>query len=231
MARGTRCELAKQRFASSRHLMRRIGIFGTSGMAREAGDIAWDLGLEPVYVACDQAEIDACSLPGDFILESDADCYRDMDYVIGIGNNTIRQRIAQRHGGGLRFSNLIHPSATFGRGQREQIEHRQGVIVCAGARFTNNIQIGNFCIFNLNSTISHDVVIEEYVYVAPGAHITGNIHIEARVWIGVGVSINQGHESVKRRICEGATIGSGAVVLKDCEPNAIYAGVPARRIK
>lgn len=211
--------------------MRCIGIFGTSGMAREAGDIALDLGLEPVYVAFDQAEKDACSWPGEFILESDAEHYRDMGYVIGIGNNAIRQRIAQRNSGFLRFANLIHPSASFGRGQREQIELQQGIIVCAGVRFTNNIQIGNFCIFNLNSTISHDVIIEDYVYVAPGAHITGNIHIEARVWIGVGVAINQGNGSIRRRIGADATIGSGAVVLKDCEPNAIYAGVPARIIK
>jgi sugar O-acyltransferase (sialic acid O-acetyltransferase NeuD family) len=211
--------------------MNRIGIFGTAGMAREAGDIAWDIGLEPVYVARDQAEIDACSLTGQVVLESDVDSYRDFGYVIGIGDNNIRQHIAKRYTDRLRFTNLIHPSASFGRGQRELLEAKRGVIVCAGVRFTNNIQIGDFCIFNLNSTISHDVMIDEYVYVAPGAHITGNIHIETRVWIGIGVAINQGNESLKRRIGADTTIGSGAVVVNDCEPNAIYAGIPARRIK
>lgn len=98
-------------------------------------------------------------------------------------------------------------------------------------RITNNIQVGDFCIFNLNSTISHDVVIDEYVYVAPGVHITGNVHIGVRVWIGTGVAVNQVTESHKRRIGADTTIGAGAVVVKDCEPNAIYAGIPARRIK
>lgn len=211
--------------------MSRIGIFGTSGMAREAGDIAWELGLEPVYVARDQAELDACAFPGQVILESDVDRNQEMGYVIGIGDNGIRQRIAQRYVSRLRFANLIHPSATFGKGQRELIEVKQGVIVCAGVRFTNNIQVGDFCIFNLNSTISHDVVIDECVYVAPGAHITGNVHIETRAWIGIGVAINQGTENLKRRIGADTTIGSGAVVVRDCEPNAIYVGIPARRIK
>jgi sugar O-acyltransferase (sialic acid O-acetyltransferase NeuD family) len=211
--------------------MNRIGIFGTSGMAREAGDIAWELGLEPVYVARDQTEMDACPFPGQFVLENGIDRYQDMDYVIGIGDNGIRQRIAQRHTGHLRFTNLIHPSATFGRGQRELIEAKRGVIICAGVRFTSSIQVGDFCIFNLNSTISHDVVIDEYVYLAPGAHITGNVHIEPRVWIGAGVKINQGNESLKRRIGADTTIGSGAVVVGDCEANAIYVGIPARRIK
>jgi sugar O-acyltransferase (sialic acid O-acetyltransferase NeuD family) len=210
--------------------MSRIGIFGTSGMAREAGDIAWELGLEPVYVARDKAELDAYAFPGQIILESDIDRYQDMAFVVGIGNNGIRQRIAQSYTGRLRFTNLIHPSASFGKGQRELLEAKRGVIVCAGVRLTNNIHVGNFCIFNLNSTISHDVVIDEFVYVAPGAHVTGNVHIEARAWIGTGVAINQGTESRKRHIGRDTTIGSGAVVVNDCESNAIYVGIPARRI-
>jgi sugar O-acyltransferase (sialic acid O-acetyltransferase NeuD family) len=211
--------------------MSRVGIFGTSGMAREAGDIAWELGLEPVYVACDQAELDACIFLGHVILESDVDRNLEMGYVIGIGDNGIRQRIAQRYASRLCFISLIHPSASFGKGQRELVEAKRGVIVCAGVRFTNNIQIGDFCILNLNSTISHDVVIEDFVFVAPGAHITGNVYIETRAWIGIGVAINQGNEGLKLRIGADSTIGSGAVVVSDCEPNAIYAGIPARRIK
>ncbi len=77
-------------------------------------------------------------------------------------------------------------------------------------RITNNIQVGDFCIFNLNSTISHDVVIDEYVYVAPGAAITGNVHIEARFWTGTGVAVNQGAESHKRHIGADTTIGARA---------------------
>lgn len=211
--------------------MSQIGIFGTSGMAREAGDIAWELGLEPVFVARDQAELDACAFPNQVILESDVDRSQEMGYVIGIGDNGIRQRIAQRYAGRLSFVNLIHPSASFGKGQRELLEDKRGVIVCAGVRLTNNIQVGNFCIFNLNSTISHDVIVGEFVYVAPGAHVTGNVHIEARAWIGTGVVINQGTESRKRHIGTDTTIGSGAVVVRDCAPNAIYVGIPARRIK
>lgn len=211
--------------------MTQIGIFGTSGMAREAGDIAWELGLEPVYVARDQSELDRGPSAGLGILESDIDRYTDIDYVIGIGDNCVRQQIADRYTDRLRFTNLVHPSASFGSGQRELLEAKRGVIVCAGVRFTNSIQVGNFCIFNLNSTINHDVVIGEFVYVAPGAHVTGNVHIGARAWIGTGVAINQGTASRKRHIGIDTTIGSGAVVVKDCEPNAIYAGIPARRIK
>jgi hypothetical protein len=48
MARGSRCKSAKQRLAGGKLAMNRIGILGTSGTAREAGDIAMELGLELV---------------------------------------------------------------------------------------------------------------------------------------------------------------------------------------
>lgn len=211
--------------------MNRIGIFGTSGMAREAGDIAWDIGLEPIYVARDRADMDACSLTGHVILESDVDSCRHIDYVIGIGNNSIRQKIAQRFSARLRFTNLIHSSASFGTGQREILAAKQGVIICAGVRLTSNIQVGNFCIFNLNSTISHDVIIDDFAYLAPGVHVTGNVHIAERTWIGAGVTINQGTDSQKRYIGADTTIGSGTVVVSDCVSGAVYVGNPARRIK
>lgn len=211
--------------------MNRLGIFGTSGMAREAGDIACELGYAPVYVARDQAELAAWSFPGEAILESNIDRYTDMGYAIGIGDSNIRQRVAQRFAGCLRFVNLIHPSATFGHAQRQIIEARHGVIVCAGVRFTNNIRVGDFTIFNLNATISHDVVIDDFVYVAPGAHIAGNIHIGMRCWIGTGAAINQGTGDSRLHIGADTVIGSGAVVVKTCEPNAVYVGIPAKRIK
>jgi maltose O-acetyltransferase len=32
-------------------------------------------------------------------------------------------------------------------------------------------------------------------------------------------------------IGEGTVIAAGAIVTKDCEPDALYAGVPARRLR
>lgn len=46
------------------------------------------------------------------------------------------------------------------------------------------------------------------------------------VWIGNGVRIMEGVT-----IGDGAVIGAGSLVLKDVEPYAVYAGVPAKLIK
>jgi len=208
-----------------------IGIFGTSGFARETADIAYEVGFAPIFIARDQGERDAWDFSDDIILESEVERFKDMAFTIGIGENAIRQKVALRFTNKLRFTNLVHPSATFGKRQREHIESKSGVIVCAGVRFTNNIVVGDFSIFNLNSTVGHDVIIEEFVNIAPGANISGNVHIETRCWVGTGATINQG--SIDTKLCIGAdtTIGSGSVVVKSCDPNAVYVGITAKRIK
>lgn len=200
-------------------------------MAREAGDIAYASGKNPIYVARNQADLDAWKFPEEVILESEVGRYLDMYFTIGIGENIIRQTVARRYAGKLRFTNLIHPSATFGQRQRQEIVAKQGIIISAGVRFTNNIQVGNFTIFNQNSTIAHDVIVEDFVNVAPGACISGNVHLGTRCWIGTGAVINQGKNDAKLNIGADTMIGSGAVVVKDCEPNAVYIGIPARKIK
>lgn len=211
--------------------MNPIGIFGTSGMAREAGDIAYELGYQPIYIARDQIEVDSWTFPSEVVLESDVMRYSNIGFTIGIGENLIRQKVAERFSNELRFINLIHPTATFGYGQRQIIEKKRGVIVCPGVRFTNNIQIGDFDIFNQNATIAHDVIIEDFVHVAPGSCISGNVHVGTHCWIGAGAIINQGSHDEKLLIGDNTVIGSGAVVVNACEANATYVGIPAKRIK
>jgi sugar O-acyltransferase (sialic acid O-acetyltransferase NeuD family) len=211
--------------------MKTLGIFGTSGFAREINDIANEFGYRTVYIGRDQAECDTWVSPGEVMLESDIENYVDMGFAIGIGENQIRQNVATRYLNKLRFVNLIHPSASFGKGQLDLINAKRGVVICAGVRFTNNIQVGDFSIFNLNTTIGHDVIVDDFVNVSPGVNISGNVHIGARCWLGTGAAINQGKSITKLVIGEDTIIGSGAVVVKDCEPNAVYVGAPAKRIK
>jgi sugar O-acyltransferase (sialic acid O-acetyltransferase NeuD family) len=208
-----------------------LGIFGTSGMARETRDIAQELGYSTVFIAYDNAEKQAFGNLGRVILESEIDKDPDMSYVIGIGEGAVRRKIANRYAGKLKFINLIHPSATFGYQQHSQVESKQGVIICAGVRFTNHILVGDFTIFNINSTVSHDTTVGDYTTVSPQACILGNVQVQSGVWIGAGAIINQGTNQVPRIIGANTLIGSGAVVLSDCDPDATYVGVPARRIK
>lgn len=74
-----------------------IGIFGTSGMAREVGDIAFAYGLEPAYVARDEVELASWQYYQKVILEKDVTQYNDIPFVIGVGENKIRKAISKRY--------------------------------------------------------------------------------------------------------------------------------------
>jgi maltose O-acetyltransferase len=52
------------------------------------------------------------------------------------------------------------------------------------------------------------------------------VRILDRSWVGARALIMPGVT-----IGEGTIIGAGAVVTKDCEPGAVYVGVPARRVR
>lgn len=211
--------------------MMQVGIFGTSGMAREAGDIAVALGLSPVYITNNNSELETWTHNAPLITEEEITRYYDLQFVVGIGDPKIREALVSRFDGQLAFTNLVHPSATFGVDQREELEKSRGNIVAAGVRFTNGIAIGNFCIFNQNATVAHDSVIESFVHIAPGANISGNVHVKRGSWIGAGAVVNQGNPVKKLMIGPNTTIGSGAVVTMDCDPETVYAGVPAKRMK
>ena len=52
------------------------------------------------------------------------------------------------------------------------------------------------------------------------------IEIKDNVWIGANVTILDGVT-----VASGCVLAAGSVVTKSTEPNGVYAGVPARRIK
>jgi maltose O-acetyltransferase len=52
------------------------------------------------------------------------------------------------------------------------------------------------------------------------------IEVGKGCWIGAGAVILPGIV-----IGDGCVIGAGAVVNRDCDPNGLYVGVPARRIR
>lgn len=211
--------------------MKRIGIFGTSGMAREAGDIVLELGYEPVYVANNEGDVRNPYHGGIVINESDLFEVKVDGYVIGVGDNKIRQEIAQKYKNKIKFVSIIHPSASFGYKVKNMVMDGCGLIISAGVRLTNGIEIGDFTILNLNTTISHDVRVDQFAHLSPGVNVCGNVHIEEKVWIGGGAVIKNGASSQKIKIGRNTIIGLGSVVLQDCEPESIYAGVPARKIK
>ena len=144
----------------------------------------------------------------------------DAEYLIGISNPGVRRQIDNfARSLGRIAPVVIHPAATIG----SLVRLGPGTVVCAHASLTSNITVGRHCQINPQSTIGHDAVLEDFVTILPGCNISGNVYLEAGSTMGTNSSVIQG-----RRIGARATIGAGAVVVRDIPPGVTAAGVPAR---
>jgi UDP-perosamine 4-acetyltransferase len=95
-----------------------------------------------------------------------------------------------------------------------------------GAVINSGATIGRGGIVNTNSTIEHDVLLEDWVHVAPGATISGHVTVGRFSMIGAGATVIEGI-----KIAAGCMVGAGATVVHDLTEPGVYVGSPARRIK
>jgi len=206
----------------------KLAIFGTSGFAREVRDIGVLTGYDEIVFIGEKMGDDIQGFPVRTEEKISPLIHESFSFIIGIGNSKIRKKIWEKYPD-LYYVNLIHPSATFGYRQREEVEKMAGNIVCAGVRMTNQITLGNFGVYNLNCTVGHDCTVEDFVTVSPGANISGNVLLQEGAYLGSNSCILQG-KSMAERITVGryATVGAGAVVTKNIPDNIIVKGVPAK---
>nr|WP_319488712.1 hypothetical protein [uncultured Caproiciproducens sp.] len=206
----------------------KLAIFGTSGFSREVRDIAVLAGYDEIVFV---GETEEQPIQG-FTVKTEDEIFslvqEGFAFIIGIGNPKTRKAVWGKYSD-LYFVNLIHPSATFGYRQQEETEKMAGNIVCAGVRMTNQITPGDFGIYNLNCTVGHDCIIEDFVTMSPGASISGNVLLQEGAYLGANSCVIQG-KSITEKITVGryATVGAGAVVTKNVSDNIIVKGVPAK---
>ncbi len=207
----------------------RMAIFGASGFARETADVCLAAGCRDLVFVDLHPRTDSChGFPLVDESETESLLRREYQFALGIGDNRARQRISAAFPL-LPYPNLVHPSSSFGWRQLEVLNARRGNIIAAGVRFTNGIIMGDFGIFNLNCTIGHDCVIEDYVNIAPGATVSGNVHLAEGSYIGTNAAVLQGRsEQEKLYVGRWSVVGAGAVVVKDAADGAVVVGVPAR---
>lgn len=145
--------------------------------------------------------------------------FQDVKYLLTIGNNAIRKKLAQQYQ--LNYGVAIHPSAVISK--RAIID--VGTVVMAGVCINTLVRIGRHCIVNTNSTIDHECVLEDYVHVSPAAALAGNVYVGEGTHIGIGASILPGV-----RIGKWCTVGAGAVVINNVPDYTTVVGVPAKAI-
>lgn len=147
-------------------------------------------------------------------------------YIAAIGDNRARAAVVRRVEG-LGASNLSawtarHVSALVGDTVQVGVGSRLG----PGAIVTARVTIGDHCIVNANSSVSHDVEIASFVNVGPGAAICGGVTIGEGAYVGAGATVADGVH-----VGAWSVIGVGAVVSGDVPAHVTVDGSPARIVQ
>lgn len=149
--------------------------------------------------------------------------YRDVYAICAVGAPQDRLRLAKYAvSRGVKFCSVIHPLASVGK----WVKIGMGSVISAGSILTVQVRVDNHVYINLDCTISHDVVIQDYVTVSPGTHISGNVAVCEGSFIGTGANIIQ-----KVHIGPWSVIGAGSVVIRDVPANTTVVGNPGKVIK
>lgn len=212
-----------------------IAIYGSGGFGRE---IAWaaertEENGRRMTVSCfvDDAEDKHGTAINGFPVMGLAEArlmFPDARMVLAIGSPQARQKLAERcEAGGWEFINLIHPSAKMSR----WVEYGEGVVICAENILTTNIRLGRQVQINLDCTIGHDVIMDDFTTLAPGVHVSGWVHFGKRAYVGTGAVFVNGTEDKPLIIGDDAVIGAGACVTKSVPAGETWVGVPARVLK
>lgn len=129
--------------------------------------------------------------------------------ILAIGDNDLRGVFHHRFSNCI-FPSIIHPKSVISK----RCNYGIGNLFCAGSVIETGVIIGNFCIFNTNSSVNHECFIGDYTHIAPGCNICGNVSIGKNCLVGVGTNIIP-----KIRIGDNVIIGAGSTILKNIANN------------
>lgn len=147
----------------------------------------------------------------------------DVYAVCAVGSSNVRKKIIEKlKDTSVKFATLVDPSVLYSN----SVKIGEGAIVCAGTIITVDVNIGDHVIVNLDCTIGHDAVIDNFVTIYPSVNVSGNVLIGECSELGTGTQIIQGKKVISNTI-----IGAGAIVVKDCIESGTYVGSPAKKIK
>jgi UDP-N-acetylbacillosamine N-acetyltransferase len=137
-----------------------------------------------------------------------------------IGENSIRKKLI-----GL-FDNLelnqfvaIDPSTNISKTAK----------ICRSTYIGKNVtinaqtEIGIGVILNTSCIVEHECKVSDYVHIAPGAVLCGNVNVGEESFVGANSVVKQNVE-----IEQGNFIGAGSVVIENLNEKGIWVGNPVK---
>jgi sugar O-acyltransferase (sialic acid O-acetyltransferase NeuD family) len=143
--------------------------------------------------------------------------------MFGIGSNPLRRdRFSSAKDRGYEVGTYISSRAITW----PDLSIGEGVLIFEGTIIQPYAQIGRDTAIRGAVHLSHHVAIGDHCFIAPGACLGGGAVVENGCFIGLNATVRNGIT-----IAEGCSIGAGAVVIADTDPDGVYVGVPAQRIR
>jgi sugar O-acyltransferase, sialic acid O-acetyltransferase NeuD family len=199
----------------------RTYLIGASGHAKVIADIL-ESNKRSVTSVFDKDPLIKKLLHFDVAIQPADNWPQDGYYLICIGQNEIRKKVAASIPDNLLFTTAVHPSANVSQYATIGV----GTAVMAGATINVGVTIGKHVIINTCCSVDHECSIGDFVHISPNAALAGNVSIGEGTHVGIGACVIQGI-----KIGKWCTVGAGAVIIHDVPDGSTVVGNPGRVIK
>jgi sugar O-acyltransferase (sialic acid O-acetyltransferase NeuD family) len=210
-----------------------LAVYGAGGFGREVAWLAesctrhnqkWDV---VCFIDDNIQQEEFNSIPV-VSLDEAKDKFKEAKIISGIGIPRLRELTMEKASAtGFGFASLIHQKTEMSK----WLDIGEGVVICAGNILTTNIILGKHVQINLDCTIGHDVIMNDFATLAPGVHVSGYVHIGKRAYIGTGAVIINGVKDDPLVIGDDVIIGAGACVTKSVPAGETWGGIPAKQLR
>jgi sugar O-acyltransferase (sialic acid O-acetyltransferase NeuD family) len=200
-------------------------VFGAGGHGKVVADMLLLRGVTVAGFVDDRAERTSSRIMGLPVL-GNRDWLRrqaaagPLAVALGIGTNNHGRREAAEftRSCGAQLLTVVHPAAVVS----PHAHLGPGTVVMAGAVINAEAHVGTGVVVNSGAVVEHDVIVEDFAFLAPNCSIGGAGRVGELALIGLGAVllplVSVGAET---------KIGAGAVVLRDIPAGVIASGVPA----
>jgi sugar O-acyltransferase (sialic acid O-acetyltransferase NeuD family) len=138
--------------------------------------------------------------------------------IVAIGDNRTRKLVSEQLD--LEWFTVVHPFSWVAPG----VELGRGTFVNAGVVVQPGASIGDHVILDTQTGIGHGGRVHDYAHVAV-AYLGADSSVGEGALLGIGSLVFP-----RTEVGAWATVGAGAVVVRDVRPRATVIGNPAREI-
>lgn len=199
-------------------------LIGSGGLARETAEAARAAGRRVLGFLDDDRSLWGAVVYGLPVLGGSVHILDEPEAfaVLCPGKGAARLRIAEllREQGFAeeRFATVVHPGVSI----PDSCSVGVGSVLLAGTVLTADVTLGRHVVCMPNVVLTHDDVVEDGATLCASAVLGGSAMVGSRAYLGMGCSVRE-----RVRIGADATIGMGAVVLRDVPEGQTWVGVPA----